>query len=148
MLKIEDLEVSYGAVQALRGISMEVNDGEIVSLIGANGAGKTTAFNCITGVYEPTNGRVSFLGRPMVENHPQGKMVKDYQGENQGMFTQVISPTPDKITQLGIARTFQNIRLFSALSVFDNVFRQAHAGQTERLFRHLPPEPGGGEAHA
>ena len=75
-------------------LSLEVNKGEIVALIGPNGAGKTTAFNCITGVYEPTNGRVSFLGRSMVENHPQGKMVKDYQGENQGMFTQVISPHP------------------------------------------------------
>jgi len=85
-------------------------------------------------VYEPTNGRVSFLGRPMVENHPQGKMVKDYQGENQGMFTQVISPTPDKITQLGIARTFQNIRLFSALSVFDNVLIAKHMRAKQNVF--------------
>ena len=110
ILRLEHVTMQFGGVVAVNDLSLEVNKGEIVALIGPNGAGKTTAFNCITGVYEPTNGRVSFLGRAMVENHPQGKMVKDYQGENQGMFTQVISPTPDKITQLGIARTFQNIR--------------------------------------
>ena len=126
VLHVENVTMQFGGVVAVNDLSLDVNRGEIVALIGPNGAGKTTAFNCITGVYEPTNGRVSFLGRPMVENHPQGKMVKDYQGENQGMFTQVISPTPDKITQLGIARTFQNIRLFSALTVFENVLIAKH----------------------
>ena len=126
VLHVENVTMQFGGVVAVNDLSLDVNKGEIVALIGPNGAGKTTAFNCITGVYEPTNGRVSFLGRPMVENHPQGKMVKDYQGENQGMFTQVISPTPDKITQLGIARTFQNIRLFSALTVFENVLIAKH----------------------
>ena len=62
MLKIEDLEVSYGAVQALRGISMEVNDGEIVSLIGANGAGKSTLMDCVAGVHTPAAGKVYFKG--------------------------------------------------------------------------------------
>ena len=89
-------------------------------------AGKTAAFNCITGVYEPTNGRVSFLGEPMVENFPQGKMQKLYAGENKGLFTHRRNPTPDHITQLGIARTFQNIRLFGALTVFDNVLIAKH----------------------
>ena len=103
-----------------------MDQGEIVALIGPNGAGKTTAFNCITGVYEPTNGRVSFLGKPMVENHPQGKMKKLYSGEHAEDYPHIISPTPDRITQLGIARTFQNIRLFSALSVFDNVLIAKH----------------------
>ena len=97
-----------------------------MALIGPNGAGKTTAFNCITGVYEPTNGRVSFLGETMVENYPQGKMQKLYAGENQGLYTKKLSPTPDHITRLGIARTFQNIRLFGALSVFDNVLIAKH----------------------
>ena len=134
ILRLEHVTMQFGGVVAVNDLSLEVNKGEIVALIGPNGAGKTTAFNCITGVYEPTNGRVSFLGRPMVENHPQGKMVKDYQGENQGMFTQVISPTPDKITQLGIARTFQNIRLFSALSVFDNVLIAKHMRAKQNVF--------------
>ena len=118
ILRVEHVTMQFGGVVAVNDLSLEVNKGEIVALIGPNGAGKTTAFNCITGVYEPTNGRVSFLGQPMVENHPQGKMQKQYLGENKGMFTQVLRPTPDKITYLGIARTFQNIRLFSSLSVF------------------------------
>ncbi len=114
VLRIENVTMQFGGVMAVNDLSMEVNRGEIVALIGPNGAGKTTAFNCITGVYEPTNGRVSFLGQPMVENHPQDK------------FPNVLSPTPDRITKLGIARTFQNIRLFSALTVFENVLIAKH----------------------
>ena len=126
VLRLENVTMQFGGVVAVNDLSMEVNKGEIVALIGPNGAGKTTAFNCITGVYEPTNGRVSFLEQPMVENYPQGKMKKLYAGAHQGDFTTRLSPTPDKITQLGIARTFQNIRLFSALSVFDNVLIAKH----------------------
>ena len=126
VLRVEHVTMQFGGVVAVNDLSLEVNRGEIVALIGPNGAGKTTAFNCITGVYEPTNGRVSFLGETMLENHPQGKMQKLYAGENQGMFTKRIAPTPDKITQLGIARTFQNIRLFSSLSVLDNVLIAKH----------------------
>ena len=126
VLRLENVTMQFGGVVAVNDLSMEINKGEIVALIGPNGAGKTTAFNCITGVYEPTNGRVSFLEQPMVENYPQGKMKKLYAGAHQGDFTARMSPTPDKITQLGIARTFQNIRLFSALSVFDNVLIAKH----------------------
>ncbi len=126
VLHVEHVTMQFGGVVAVNDLSLDVNRGEIVALIGPNGAGKTTAFNCITGVYEPTNGRVSFLGKPMVENHPQGKMKKLYSGDHAEDFPHVISPTPDKITQLGIARTFQNIRLFSALSVFDNVLIAKH----------------------
>jgi len=126
VLKLEDVTMQFGGVVAVNNLSLEVNRGEIVALIGPNGAGKTTAFNCITGVYEPTNGRESFLGQIMVENHPQGKMKKLYAGENNGRYTQVITPTPDHITGLGIARTFQNIRLFSELTVFDNVLIAKH----------------------
>ena len=126
VLHVEHVTMQFGGVVAVNDLSLDVSRGEIVALIGPNGAGKTTAFNCITGVYEPTNGRVSFLGKPMVENHPQGKMKKLYSGDHAEDFPHVISPTPDKITQLGIARTFQNIRLFSALSVFDNVLIAKH----------------------
>lgn len=134
ILRVEHVTMQFGGVVAVNDLSLEVNKGEIVALIGPNGAGKTTAFNCITGVYEPTNGRVSFLGQPMVENHPQGKMQKQYLGENKGMFTQVLRPTPDKITYLGIARTFQNIRLFSSLSVFDNVLIAKHMRAKQNVF--------------
>ena len=126
VLSMEHVTMQFGGVIAVNDLSLEVNQGEIVALIGPNGAGKTTAFNCITGVYEPTNGRVSFMGETLLENYPQGKMKKTYAGEHNGMFTQSIHPTPDKITQLGIARTFQNIRLFSALTVFDNVLIAKH----------------------
>ena len=126
VLHVDHVTMQFGGVVAVNDLSLDVDQGEIVALIGPNGAGKTTAFNCITGVYEPTNGRVSFLGKPMVENHPQGKMKKLYSGEHAEDYPHIISPTPDRITQLGIARTFQNIRLFSALSVFDNVLIAKH----------------------
>ena len=126
ILRLEHVTMQFGGVVAVNDLSLEVNKGEIVALIGPNGAGKTTAFNCITGVYQPTNGRVSFLEKPMVENYPQGKMKKLYAGENAGMFSHALAPTPVHITQLGIARTFQNIRLFSALTVFENVLIAKH----------------------
>lgn len=139
VLRLEHVTMQFGGVVAVNDLSLEVNQGEIVALIGPNGAGKTTAFNCITGVYEPTNGRISFLGEPIVENHPQGRMQKLYQGENQGMFSQVLSPTPDRITQKGIARTFQNIRLWKSQTVFENVLIakhcRVHAGMLSATFR-------------
>ena len=134
VLHVENVTMQFGGVVAVNDLSLDVNKGEIVALIGPNGAGKTTAFNCITGVYEPTNGLVSFLGEPMVENHPQGKMKKQYAGENAEKYTHVISPSPDKITKLGIARTFQNIRLFSQLSVFDNVLIAKHMRAKHNVF--------------
>ena len=114
--------------------SSDLNEGQIVALIGPNGAGKTTAFNCITGVYEPTNGRVEFMGRPMIENFPQGKMAKTYLGENKGLYTHRLAPTPDKITQLGMARTFQNIRLWKNQTVFNNVLTAKHLRRTSNMF--------------
>lgn len=134
VLQLEHITMQFGGVVAVNDLSLEVNKGEIVALIGPNGAGKTTAFNCITGVYEPTNGRISFLNQPMVENFPKGKMQKLYAGENKGKYTHTLNPTPDKITQLGIARTFQNIRLFSKLSVLDNVLIAKHMRAKQNVF--------------
>ena len=134
ILNLEHVTMQFGGVVAVNDLSLEVNKGEIVALIGPNGAGKTTAFNCITGVYEPTNGRISFLDQPMVENFPKGKMQKLYAGENKGKYTHTLNPTPDKITQLGIARTFQNIRLFSKLSVLDNVLIAKHMRAKQNVF--------------
>ena len=126
VLRLEDVTMQFGGVVAVNNLSLEVNQGEIVALIGPNGAGKTTAFNCVTGVYEPTNGRVSLAGEVIVENHPQGKMKSLYKGENSGKYTNVVRLTPDQITRKGIARTFQNIRLFGALTVFENVLVAKH----------------------
>ena len=139
VLRLEHITMQFGGVVAVNDFSMEVNQGEIVALIGPNGAGKTTAFNVITGVYEPTNGTVYFDGKPIVENHPRGKMKKLYQGDEALMCDKVISQTPDKITKLGIARTFQNIRLFDNLSVEDNVkiglHNQVDCGMWSGIFR-------------
>ena len=126
ILKVENVTMQFGGVVAVDNLNLEVNEGEIVALIGPNGAGKTTAFNVITGVYQPTNGAVWFQGDKIVENHPQGKMKKLYKGEKAGSYTHVLAPTPDKITQLGMARTFQNIRLWKSQTVFDNVLIAMH----------------------
>ena len=121
VLHIENITMQFGGVVAVNNLNLDVNKGEIIALIGPNGAGKTTAFNCVTGVYEPTNGKIDFMGETIVENYPQGKMKKTYAGENMGMYDKVVSLTPDVITGKGIARTFQNIRLFRNLTVLDNV---------------------------
>ena len=134
VLKVENATMQFGGVVAVDNMNIVVDKGEIVSLIGPNGAGKTTAFNVITGVYAPTNGAVYFNGKKIIENHPQGKMKKLYQGQNAGKYTQVLAPTPDKITQLGIARTFQNIRLFKSQTVFENILIAKHLRRTSNLF--------------
>mgnify|MGYP001118625904 FL=1 len=134
VLHIETVPMQFGGVVAVNNLNLDVNKGEIVALIGPNGAGKTTAFNCVTGVYEPTNGKVEFMGEVIAENHPQGKMKKLYAGENMGMYTDVVSYTPDVITSKGIARTFQNIRLFSKLSVFENVLIAKHMRAKQNFF--------------
>ena len=134
VLHIENVTMQFGGVVAVNNLNLDINQGEIVALIGPNGAGKTTAFNCVTGVYEPTNGKIDFLGETIVENFPHGKMKKLYAGENMGMYSNVISHTPDVITFKGIARTFQNIRLFSKLSVFENVLIAKHMRAKQNFF--------------
>ena len=134
VLKIENATMQFGGVVAVDNLNLEINEGEIVALIGPNGAGKTTAFNVTTGVYQPTNGAVWFNGEKIIENHPQGKMKKLYKGENNGAYTHVIAPTPDKITKMGMARTFQNIRLWKSQTVFDNVLIAKHCRATSNVF--------------
>ena len=135
-LHVENVTMQFGGVVAVNNLSMDIPVGKIVALIGPNGAGKTTAFNCITGVYQPTNGLVEFMGQPMVRNHPAGKMKKAYLGQNPELYIQEkpIAPTPDKITELGIARTFQNIRLWKSMTVFDNVLTAKHMRARQNVF--------------
>ena len=102
ILKTEHITQCFGGLVALSDISMEVHSGEIIGIIGPNGAGKTTLFNVITGIYCPTEGKVSLLGQD------------------------VTGWKPHKITQLGFARTFQNIRLYARMSVRDNVISGMH----------------------
>jgi len=134
VLHVENVTMQFGGVVAVNNLTMDINEGEIVALIGPNGAGKTTAFNCVTGVYEPSNGRVDFMGKTIVENFPTGKMKRAYDGENAGMYSRKIAPTPDRITALGIARTFQNIRLFKSQTVFNNVLIAMHMRRTSNVF--------------
>ncbi len=165
VLQMENITMQFGGVVAVNNLSLEVNQGEIVALIGPNGAGKTTAFNVITGVYQPTNGQVSFHEKPYIRNHPQGKMKKNYKGENPLLYTHehklalpsndpgyasakqaekvrdhyafsshVMAPTPDYITKMGIARTFQNIRLWKSMTVFENVLVAKHMRARQNVF--------------
>ena len=87
VLNVENVTMQFGGVVAVDNLNLRIDQGEIVALIGPNGAGKTTAFNVVTGVYQPTNGRVSFLGDTIIRNHPQGKMKKLYKGEHADLYT-------------------------------------------------------------
>jgi branched-chain amino acid transport system ATP-binding protein len=129
LLDVEDVTLRFGGVTALDRVSFHINRGEILGLIGPNGAGKTTCFNVMTGVYQPTSGRVLFEGVPL------GKR-KRFQ-----------------ITRLGIARTFQNIRLFPEMTAIENVMVGADArhrtsvvGALFRVPRHFKEEREGRES--
>ena len=133
ILECRHLGIDFGGLAAVKDFNMAIGRTEIAGLIGPNGAGKTTAFNVITGVYQPTNGAVWYRGEKIVENYPQGKMRKLYKGEHAGEYTHALAPTPDKITRMGMARTFQNIRLWKDQTVFDNVLTAMHCRATCNL---------------
>jgi branched-chain amino acid transport system ATP-binding protein len=139
LLKTEHLTMQFGGVVAVDDLNIEIPKGKIIALIGPNGAGKTTAFNVITGGYQATNGAVHFDGHIIGENTPNKKMRKIYGGTDQTVFHRRVVNTPDKITRLGMARTFQNIRLFKDLTVFENVLIAKHchikAGMLRSTFR-------------
>ena len=97
MLKVNDLQVYYGAIHTIKGITFEVNEGEIVSLIGANGAGKTTTLHAVSGLLKPTSGEVSFLS------------------------SKIDNLSADKIVRKGIAHVPEGRRVFSQLSVQENL---------------------------
>ena len=134
MLNIQHFTKTYGEKKAVDDLSLHIAPGEIYGFIGHNGAGKTTAFNAVTGVYQPTNGAIYFKDKRILENHPTGKMKRLYAGENAGKYTHVMKKTPDQITKLGMARTFQNIRLFKSMTVFENVLVATHMRRKSNLF--------------
>ena len=117
LLEAKGLGVKFGGLKAVDEFNFEIEENQLFGLIGANGAGKTTVFNLLTGVYQPTSGGIVFAGKSLNK----------------------LSPT--KITQLGIARTFQNIRLFKEMTVIDNVKVGLHHSQNYSLMTsilHLP----------
>jgi branched-chain amino acid transport system ATP-binding protein len=115
ILAIEELSKNFGGVRALQEVSFVINPGEIIGLIGPNGAGKTTLFNCVAGVDKPTSGVIYFTKQAQEPISIGGKK-------------------PEHVTELGIARTFQNIRLFDALTVLDNVKIGRHCRTKSNFF--------------
>ncbi len=107
VLEVRDLTRNFGGLRALNDLSLTVNQQEIVALIGPNGAGKTTFFNCVTGIYTPSEGGI-------------------YLYEATGEKILLNGKKPHAITALGMARTFQNIRLFAEMTVLENVMLGRH----------------------
>lgn len=122
ILEVNNLTMTFGGLKALDSLNLAINQGEIAALIGPNGAGKTTFFNCITGIYTPTQGDV--LIRPDARDASMEKI--------NGL-------KPNLVTRKGLARTFQNIRLFSSMTVLENVMIGCHpitqAGVLGAIFR-------------
>lgn len=120
ILTVENITMRFGGLKALDNLDLVVNEGEIVALIGPNGAGKTTFFNCVTGIYPPTSGDVLIT--------PPGKPSERINGLK-----------TNEVTQRGMARTFQNIRLFGSMSVLENVMIGRHcrlkSGIASAIFR-------------
>ncbi|MCB1760301.1 MAG: ABC transporter ATP-binding protein [Gammaproteobacteria bacterium] len=108
VLQVEGLSMDFGGIRAMCELDLEVDQGQIVALIGPNGAGKTTFFNCVTGIYNPTEGSI-FL------NPPDG-----------GKAIRLNGLKPNQVTEKGMARTFQNIRLFQKMTVLENVMIGRH----------------------
>ena len=114
LLEVKELTMDFGGLRAVDSVSLEIRGGEIVALIGPNGAGKTTFFNCVTGIYEPTRGEILV--------HPPGRKSQRINGLK-----------PNTVTSLGMARTFQNIRLFPAMTVLENVMIGRHCRTTTSI---------------
>ncbi|MBR2388758.1 MAG: ABC transporter ATP-binding protein [Clostridia bacterium] len=122
LLKVENLEVYYGVIRALKGISFEVKKGEIVSLIGANGAGKTTTLHTITGLIRPKNGSVFYKGKDITKT-PAHKIVSE-----------------------GLVHVPEGRRIFQSLSVYDNLLMGAYTRKDksgieetmQEVFRDFP----------
>ncbi|MGD8845920.1 MAG: ABC transporter ATP-binding protein [Desulfobacteraceae bacterium] len=111
VLAVSKLTMDFGGLRAIDNLDLTVGQKEIVALIGPNGAGKTTLFNCITGIYVPTEGTVALT-------------------DAQGQSHRLNGLKPDKVTAMGMARTFQNIRLFQNMTVLENVMIGRHCRLT------------------
>lgn len=118
ILDVKKLTMDFGGLRALNRLDMDINTGEIVALIGPNGAGKTTFFNCITGIYNPTEGDVNIT-------HPQRATER------------INGLKPNQVTEKGLARTFQNIRLFQNMTVLENVMIGRHCRTTSGILGAL-----------
>ncbi len=116
LLEVKSLTMDFGGLRAVDSVTLEVYEGDIAALIGPNGAGKTTFFNCITGIYNPTKGDILL--------HPKGMKTRRLNGLK-----------PNKVTEMGLARTFQNIRLFPDMTVLENVMIGRHCRTNSGIFK-------------
>ena len=114
ILEVTGLTMDFGGIRALDRLDLRVHQGEIVALIGPNGAGKTTFFNCLTGLYRPTDGDLLLT--------PPGGETRRLNGLK-----------PNHVTRQGLARTFQNIRLFPNMTVLENVMIGRHCRTRARV---------------
>jgi ABC-type branched-subunit amino acid transport system ATPase component len=119
LLEVVGLRKDFGGLQAVQGLDLSVDEGEIVGLIGPNGSGKTTLFNVITGLLPASGGRVLFGGRDL------------------------LGLAPHAITRLGLARTFQNQRLFNQMTLLENVLVGRHCRTRTGLATTLLGLPAG-----
>lgn len=117
VLKVDNLNMRFGGLLAVNGVSLDVAANEIVSVIGPNGAGKTTVFNCITGFYKPTGGTILFRGEP----------VHQLPGH--------------RIARLGMVRTFQHVRLFNRMTAVENLLVAQHRHLKTNLLSGLFKTP-------
>jgi branched-chain amino acid transport system ATP-binding protein len=111
--KADGLGINFGGIQALDGVSFEVEPGQVFTIIGPNGAGKTTIFNLVSRIYEPTRGRLVFCDEDITRLPPHAIALR------------------------GIARTFQNIELFEHATVLDNLLLGRHAHKRSRFAEEL-----------
>jgi len=102
LLEVRDLSLHFGGIKALQGVGVAIAEGETLAVIGPNGSGKTSLFNCVTGIYRPTSGAIRLRGES------------------------ILGLSPDEVTRRGIARTFQNLRLFHNMTVLDNIMVGRH----------------------
>ncbi|PIV71553.1 MAG: high-affinity branched-chain amino acid ABC transporter ATP-binding protein LivG, partial [Rhodocyclales bacterium CG17_big_fil_post_rev_8_21_14_2_50_68_7] len=109
LLEVRDLDMVFGGVHAVQGLSFEVAPGTVYSVIGPNGAGKTTLFNMVSGIYKPTRGRIFFDG-------------EDITGK-----------PPHALARRGLSRTFQNLQVCMNLGALENVMVGAHLKLSQRL---------------
>ncbi|MDP2848692.1 MAG: ABC transporter ATP-binding protein [Humidesulfovibrio sp.] len=117
VLSVRNMSMNFGGLRALSDVDVEVRSGEIVALIGPNGAGKTTFFNCITGIYTPSEGQV--LAYPT-----NGRKMRADGARSDGV--RINGMRTNLVCELGMARTFQNIRLFPSMTALENVMIGRH----------------------
>ena len=130
LLTVDHLSMRFGGLVAINDLSFTVGRGDITALIGPNGAGKTTVFNCITGFYKPTSGRIAIAHGGLVEPHALDVLTRSNarrtNGEKPELFLLERMSDHEIASEARVARTFQNIRLFPGMTVLENLIVAQH----------------------